>query len=316
MTGVVRGTVLLVAWLAAAPAVTLAQAPQPAGDQAIVATEAPIYLYPDASRTPLRTLPAGTTLVIRDRKGDWLQVTFDDARLGPRTGWLESRFVRVRQATQALPPSPATSDPPPAPNPRSTQPAPAARATAPGIGVRGFGTFAVDWMAARDTFDAVTGSATILGYGGGVQVTNLWGGLFVEASVERSAVDGERVFVYQDEAFPLGIPLEVRMTPIDAVIGWRSTQGRVTPFAGGGATFMRYQETSDFADAGDDVDERKVGFVVLAGAEVSLARWIHLRGDVRYRQVNGVLGEGGASAAYGEDRLGGFGVAVKLVVGR
>ena len=59
-----------------------------------------------------------------------------------------------------------------------------------------------------------------------------------------------------------------------------------------------------------------MGFVVLAGAEVSLARWIHLRGDVRYRQVNDVLGESGVSAAFEEDRLGGFGAAVKLVIGR
>ena len=52
------------------------------------------------------------------------------------------------------------------------------------------------------------------------------------------------------------------MTPIDAVVGWRSPQGRVKPFVGGGATFFGYEETSDFADGGDDVDESKVGFVV------------------------------------------------------
>jgi hypothetical protein len=170
-------------------------------------------------------------------------------------------------------------------------------------------------MAARDSFEAITGSATVLGYGGGVQVTNLWGGLFVEASLERAATDGERVFVHADEVFPLGIPLDITMTPIDAVIGWRS-RGRVTPFFGAGATFMRYEETSDFADAGEDVDESTVGFIVLAGAEVSLASWIHLRGDVRYRQVNGIVGESGVSAAFDEDRLGGFGVAAKLVIGR
>ena len=121
-------------------------------------------------------------------------------------------------------------------------------AAAPGIGLRVFGTFAVDRMAATESFDAVTGSPVILGYGGGVQVTNLWGGLFVEASVERSAADGERVFVDDDEVFPLGIPLEITMTPIDAVVGWRSAQGRVKPFVGGGATFFGYRETSDFAD--------------------------------------------------------------------
>ena len=186
----------------------------------------------------------------------------------------------------------------------------------PGIGLRVFGTFAVDRMAATESFDAVTGSPVILGYGGGVQVTNLWGGLFVEASVERSAADGERVFVHDDEVFPLGVPLEITMTPIDAVVGWRSAQGRVKPFVGGGATFFGYRETSDFAENGDDVDESKVGFVIMGGAEVALARWIHLRGDLRYRQVNDVLGVAGVSAAFDEDRLGGFGAAVKLVIGR
>jgi hypothetical protein len=43
---------------------------------------------------------------------------------------------------------------------------------------------------------------------------------------------------------------------------------------------------------------------------------VHLRGDVRYRQVNDVLGVAGASAAFEEDRLGGFGAAVSVLIGR
>ena len=47
MTAAIRIAFLMAALLGATPA--FAQAPVPAGDQAVVATECPIYLYPDAT---------------------------------------------------------------------------------------------------------------------------------------------------------------------------------------------------------------------------------------------------------------------------
>lgn len=299
------------------------QAQEVLGASAIVAAEAPIFLLPDATRTPLRTVPPGTPLTLLERKGDWLQVTFEDRQLGRRTGWIESRFVRMRNAAAAEPaasaPPPGQASPTPAPATRRQAPAarrPARRAASAAPGIRLVGTIAADRMTAREAFDAVTGSDVVRSYGGGVQITNLWRGLFVEGAIERSQVDGERVFVFNQEVFRLGIPTEITMTPIDAVLGWRSGFGRLVPYLAGGVTSVRYEETSDFADEGENVDERKVGFVVKGGVEVTVARWIHLRGDLRYRQVNDVLGVAGASAAFSEDRLGGFGAGVSLLIGR
>lgn len=309
--------------IAGLPAPALAQEVFGAG--AIVATEAPIFLLPDATRTPLRTVPPGTPLTLRERKGDWLQVTFEDRQLGRRTGWIEARFVRVRDVTAESAPPASPAPPPgrasPTPVPAAPRQAPAARRPArrtatTSLGLRLVGTFAADRMTAREAFDAVTGSDVVQSYGGGVQITNLWRGLFVEAAIERSRVDGERVFVFNQEVFALGIPTEITMTPIDAVLGWRAGFGRFVPYLAGGVTSVRYEETSDFADEDENVDERKLGFVVKGGVEVTVTRWIHLRGDLRYRQVNDVLGVAGASAAFGEDRLGGFGAGVSLLIGR
>jgi hypothetical protein len=324
MIRLVSALILLASLLAGSS--TAAGAQEVFGAAALVSAEAPIYLLPDATRTPLRTLPPGLPLTLLARKGDWLQVTFEDAQLGRRTGWIESRFVRIREAEPQAPPPgpPAPAARPPAGTaptpaaPAAGQPRPAARRPRPAAppGVRLFGTFAADAMTASDSFEAVTGSATVTSYGGGVQFTNLWRGLFVEGAIERSQLDGERVFVFRDEVFKLGIPVEVTMTPIDVVVGWRAGHGRLVPYVAGGATWFRYEETSDFADEDENVDERKVGFVVRAGVEVAVARWVHLRGDVRYRQVNDVLGVAGASAAFEEDRLGGFGAAVSVLIGR
>jgi opacity protein-like surface antigen len=310
-------TLLSLASPLAPPAVASEQ--RPAGQSAqsgAVAAAAPVYLLPDATRTPLRTLPAGTVVRIGEVREDWVQVTFNDGALGARTGWMERRYVTIGP-TVAEPPRPAV--PPPA-QPRTTQTRPAARRRTvwePTSG-RAFGTVMFDKMAAADSFDAVIGKTSLLSYGAGVQATNVWQGVFVEASYERTPKqDGERVFVHEGEVFPLGIPIEIDMNAIDVVAGWRHPLGpRLHAYGGGGVTWFTYQETSEFSDEDENVDERKTGYLVLAGIEVGLARWVHARGEVRFRSVDNILGVGGASAAFDEDKLGGVGVGVKIVVGR
>lgn len=318
MSGSPGAVVLLCLTLFATPS---AAAQDVVDAPAVVETAAPIYLLPDATRTPLRTLAAGTALVLLQRQGEWVQVTFEDRNLGQRTGWIESRFVRVRAALPGLTPDPVPEDPaataasPPARAGARRAPAGRPRATtAPGFRVFGGVTF--ERMAASESFKAITGSDVVRSYGGGLQITNLWRGLFVEASAARASVDGERVFVFGDEVFPLGIPLAISMTPLDVVAGWRAPVGRVTPYVGGGMAVVWYKETSDFADADENIDERFRGFVVMGGAEVRLARWVHLRGDVRYRRVNDAFGVGGVSAQFDEKTLGGLGTGVHLIIGR
>lgn len=183
------------------------------------------------------------------------------------------------------------------------------------VGARAYLTFGATWETASDTFDAVAGTSRASGIGGGATVTGLWQGLFVDVGVSRQRFDGERVFVLNGTAFPLGIPLEVTVRPIDIAAGWRVTAGRVSPYAGGGATFLSYEETSDFAQPGENVSERKTGLVLLGGVDVALLRWLHAGAELRYRSVTGLLGTGGVSEAFGEDDLGGTAVAVRVSVG-
>lgn len=186
-----------------------------------------------------------------------------------------------------------------------------------GIGVRGLATFGVSQMTASESFETILGSKSLVDFGGGGQVTNLWRGLYVEALFNRSRETGERVFVDGTQVFPLGIPLIVTLTTVDVTGGYRFNRGsRLVPYVGGGYTSAGYKETSSFAQAGDDVDDRFGGFVVLGGVEVRALRWLHVRGEARYRQIPDALGEGGVSTVYDEDDLGGFRMGVLVAVGR
>jgi opacity protein-like surface antigen len=305
------------------PVLAIAQIPVSGGQQnGRVNEAAPVFLLPDATRTPLRTLQAGTTVSVERVQGEWVQIVFNDPQLGRRTGWIQLKFVTL---TGPAPPSP----PPPPPErtgrpPGGAPPAQARRTVPPPRrqpkpSVRAFGTFGFDKMSADASFNAITGSDTTHGFGGGVQGINLWKGLFAEVNIERSTVDGERAFVFNDEVFPLGIPLKIKTTPVDLVAGWRAGVGGRHPYAtyvGGGVTFVSYKETADFAVSGDEVDEQKTGVVALFGVEVTVWKWIHVRGEGRYRRVTDILGNGGVSAAFDENELGGFGGGVKFVVGR
>jgi hypothetical protein len=77
------------------------QAPKPAGpvgqnvleDRGVIIEAAPIYLLPDARRTPLRTLTPGIVVRILEETGDWFKVEFRDQRFGPRVGYVQRRHV-------------------------------------------------------------------------------------------------------------------------------------------------------------------------------------------------------------------------------
>lgn len=183
------------------------------------------------------------------------------------------------------------------------------------IGARGYATFGSTSFAAADSFDAVAGTSSDAGWGGGGTVTGLWRGLFVDVGLSQQRLDGQRVFLNAGTVYPLDIPLSVTMQPIDLAAGWRFAQ-RVSPFAGAGFTSISYKETGGFAGAGDDVDERKSGLLVLGGVDVGVVRWLHVGGEVRYRNVSGIIGGAGVSSAFGDDQLGGFSTALRISVGR
>ena len=193
----------------------------------------------------------------------------------------------------------------------------AAPASAQDISVRGFGSFGAVLFTAHDSFEAVLGQPAGPIFGGGGQVL-LPLGIYAEVGFRQFKRSGERVFVGpNDEVFRLGIPLQVTIQPLDITVGYRIRNWRkVIPYAGGGFSSYRYKETSDFSDPGEDIDERFTGFHIVGGAEYQVQRWVALGGEVSWSSIPDALGQGGASAAFGEDDLGGTTFRVKISVGR
>ena len=277
--------------------------------RAVVIEPAPIYLLPDATRTPLRTAPVNTQLTVLGEEGEWLRIEFNDPQFGPRVGYVQAKRVRIL--------APAAEDPARPRQPTTRQPPPARRPPPRGgIGFKAYGTFGSTSFAATDTFKAVAGSSTHRNFGGGAAVTGLWRGLFVDVGLSQTKVDGQRVFVDGVTVYELGIPLEITVTPIDVAAGWRVISGRLSTFLGGGVTSLQYEETSAFADPNENVNARKSGGLFLLGVDLDVVRFVSVGGDLRYRMVKGILGEGGASQVFGEDQVGGLSAAIRVSVGR
>jgi hypothetical protein len=92
---------------------------------AITAASAPVFVLPDATRTPLRVLTPGTRLRVLRDQGEWLRVEFDDPRWGPRIGYIERKHVEMAEPEAETPPPTRRPDAPgatPAP-PRQRTPA-------------------------------------------------------------------------------------------------------------------------------------------------------------------------------------------------
>lgn len=92
------------------------------GGRTAVATEdAPIYLRPEAGRTPLRTAAPGTRFIVVGEDVGWVNVEFQDPQHGRRVGWVERRLVRIDDP--AMTPMDLSVRPSPTPQPdRSDRP--------------------------------------------------------------------------------------------------------------------------------------------------------------------------------------------------
>ena len=189
---------------------------------------------------------------------------------------------------------------------------------APALSIRPFVFATEQSFAAIDTFDAGFGKTYGPFFGGGVQVV-AHDSFFVEASVSRFRQTGERAYLSGGKAFKLGIPLTATITPLEVTGGYRFRLRRypkLRPYIAVGVGSYSYEETSQFSEAGEDVDARHAGVVANGGAEFRLQRWVGLAVDVQYTHVPGILGAGGVSQQAGESDLGGVAARVKLVVGR
>jgi opacity protein-like surface antigen len=187
-----------------------------------------------------------------------------------------------------------------------------------------FGTAGLFTATAKDTFDAILDTRSGTDVGVGAQVAWQSGtlrGLFVEFDASRFEDTGERVFVYEGDVFPLGIPLTIGLTPIEVSAGYRFTQTRRTRsgvvaspialFGGGGVGSVGYAETDDDGE----ISERFTAYHVMGGADVTVWKALQVGAEVRYRWVPDGLGAGGVSDAFNETDLGGSTFRVRIGVG-
>jgi hypothetical protein len=199
------------------------------------------------------------------------------------------------------------------------KPKPTSNAPQRNIEIGGYATLGLMTFTAADTFETALGSASGSIFGGGVRVGLPLGGLFVDLGAWRFRDSGQRVFVFEGEAFPLGIPVDVTITPIELGGGWQFRFRRAPrwrPYAAGGFTSYKYSETSEFATASENVDERFNGYHLAGGLEVRVHRWIGVGGEINWTRVPDAIGDSGLSAEFQESDLGGTGFRFKLTIGR
>src|SRR5581483_6601634 len=135
------------------PLVAAAQAGEAAAGNGVLQTDAPMYLDPDPSRTPLTTLPSGTTIRVLGREGDWFRIVYRDPGLGERTGYVRATAIRIEAAPPRPPaaPRPGAAAAAQAPRPRPA----AARARSTWID-RGYLSLNAAFLATSNGFDGTT----------------------------------------------------------------------------------------------------------------------------------------------------------------
>jgi hypothetical protein len=105
----------------AAACLTLVSMISPGKAQAqsgVTVASAPVRLLPDESRTPLATLPPGTSVRVIERQGDWIRISFQDKTYGDRVGYLRAEHLQINSPTKpAAAPSPPASSSEKAANP-------------------------------------------------------------------------------------------------------------------------------------------------------------------------------------------------------
>jgi opacity protein-like surface antigen len=203
-------------------------------------------------------------------------------------------------------------------------------ADAQSLAARGFFDIGAVKLTAATSFEAIVGTSTGTVFGGGGELV-LPAGIFATVRASQFKKAGERVFVFEGETFPLGIDTTIRMRPFEVSGGYRFggpnrrtaapsrslAPSRIVPYVGGGIGWHRYEETSEFADDEENVDETFRGYHLLGGAEVRVTRWFGVGGEFQWTTVPDALGQdpNGVSAAFEESNLGGAAFRVRIVIG-
>ena len=190
-------------------------------------------------------------------------------------------------------------------------------AEAQGLALRGFADAGQTSFTAKKSFKAIFGTDSGIVYGGGVE--GVARNIFLNVRASRFKKTGERVFIFEGQEFRLGIPATVTMTPIELNVGYRFDFGSwVIPYAGIGAGWHRYTETSPFNEDSENVKETFSGYQVAGGAEFRLARWLGAAAEAQWSRVSDGLGQddNSVSKTFDDTDLGGTTFRVKVIIGQ
>ena len=250
---------------------------------------------PRGDSIPVASVRAGDVFPILSQQGRWYLVSAADIPSAKWTrGWIHASFVEGSGTALT----------------EASRPRPAGR-----FMIRGFGQTGGMLFTAHDSFDTIMDTAFGLFHGGGAQVV-LPNGTFLQASAERYRKRGSRALVSGDQIFLLDIPSEVTVTPVLATVGYRVPESaRYTPYVGAGLGWHSLREDSASGAAGETITQRKLGYHVVGGVDVPLARWVGVAGEVQWSTVPKALGETGVSAVFDEDDLGGTTFRLKVTFG-
>lgn len=179
----------------------------------------------------------------------------------------------------------------------------------PSLGLRGVGTLQMTAMDSTATFNALTGSPNVSGFGGAADVVNLFSRVFVRAGMAQEWTEGSRVVVLDDgSVHQTGVPLTLGLLTVELGAGWRHSPRRHPRFAwyaGAGVAWIQLSSESPVPLAGENDSDSGTGAVVFAGFDHTIWKLIIGGVEVQYRSVQDAIGTGGVSAAMGDTGLGG-----------
>jgi opacity protein-like surface antigen len=183
------------------------------------------------------------------------------------------------------------------------------------VAVRVFGDAGVTVFTATQSFKAILGKPSGGVFGGGIEIDKQqW---FVTLAARRFHRSGHRVFVFNNEVFPLNVEDTITVTPLDLTAGYRFRWHGLVPYAGGGIGWHRFEETSEHATDQENVKKTYTGYHVAGGVEKPLRRWLAAAADAEWATVPNALGDSttGVAKVYDEHNLGGLTLRARVVVG-
>jgi opacity protein-like surface antigen len=166
---------------------------------------------------------------------------------------------------------------------------------------------------APDTADALFGGSGGVTFGGTVRL-GISDSFYVAGAGRYFTKDGERVALGPDnEVFPLGHPLELRIVPLYGTIGYRfNFSDTLIPYVGVGGGIALLHEESEVGGETESEDASKGMFIGLAGVEYGRGS-LRFGGELGYSLIPDSLGDDGVGAAFDESDLGGFSAVAKVI---